>query len=180
MQKYQLNLTESLYYQNLDNNAGVLCRLLDEAEEQENREAMLGYFFLWRAARPTTAEELDGQIEQFLAKLFGRQLDFEVSDALEKLLRLAIVESTADRSHTCRSTRPSNRLSTLAHAWPDGLRQLPIPAAKIEQRFAFANPRGFHLAHHDRVVAAGQQIDRAAFDRRQRVGNRRRTRCASW
>ena len=41
-QKYQLNLTESLYYQNLDNNAGVLCRLLDEAEEQENREAVLG------------------------------------------------------------------------------------------------------------------------------------------
>ncbi len=28
-EKYQLNLTESLYYQNLDNNAGVLFRLLD-------------------------------------------------------------------------------------------------------------------------------------------------------
>src|SRR6185436_10749928 len=48
-QKYQLNLTESLYYQNLDNNAGVLSRLLDEAEEQENREAILAYFFLWQA-----------------------------------------------------------------------------------------------------------------------------------
>ena len=47
-QKYQLNLTESLYYRNLDNNAGVLCRLLDEAEEQENREAVLAYYFLWR------------------------------------------------------------------------------------------------------------------------------------
>ncbi len=44
-QKYQLNLTESLYYQNLDNNAGVISRLLDEAEEQENREAVLAYTF---------------------------------------------------------------------------------------------------------------------------------------
>ena len=39
--KYQLSLTESLYYQNLDNNAGVFFRLLDEAEEQENCESML-------------------------------------------------------------------------------------------------------------------------------------------
>ncbi len=49
-QRYQLSLTESLYYQNLDNNAGVLMRLLDEAEEQENREALLAWFFLWRSA----------------------------------------------------------------------------------------------------------------------------------
>ena len=36
---------------NLDDNAGVLFRLLDEAEEQEAREAMLAYFFLWRHAQ---------------------------------------------------------------------------------------------------------------------------------
>ena len=47
-QRYQLSLTESLYYQNLDNNAGVLMRLVDEAEEQENRETLLAWFFLWR------------------------------------------------------------------------------------------------------------------------------------
>ena len=33
-QKYQLNLTQSLYFQNLDNNYGAIQRLLDEAEEQ--------------------------------------------------------------------------------------------------------------------------------------------------
>ena len=36
--QYQLNLTQSLYYQNIDNNAGALFRLLNEAEEQEFRE----------------------------------------------------------------------------------------------------------------------------------------------
>ncbi|HTQ38706.1 MAG TPA: DUF3754 domain-containing protein [Pirellulales bacterium] len=113
-QKYQLNLTESLYYQNLDNNAGVLSRLLDEAEEQENREAVLAYYFLWRnldvrgstadelgwknraasinfPARGFTAEELDQRIEQFLSDCLGRPIDFEVDDALAKLLRLNLV-----------------------------------------------------------------------------------------
>ena len=48
--KYQLHLTRSLYYQNLDNNGGVLFRLLDEVEEQDFREAALAYFLLWRKA----------------------------------------------------------------------------------------------------------------------------------
>ncbi len=67
-QKYQLNLTQSLYYQNIDNNAGVLHRLFDEAGEQENREVMLAYFFLWHQAPPEglSAEELDRRVEAWL------------------------------------------------------------------------------------------------------------------
>ncbi len=67
-ERYQLSLTESLYYKNLDNNAGVLMRLIDEAEEQENREALLAYFFLRRELAPAglAAEQLDRRIEAFL------------------------------------------------------------------------------------------------------------------
>jgi hypothetical protein len=97
-QKYQLNLTQSLYYQNLDNNAGAIYRLLDEAEEQENREAMLAYFYLWRYAPPNgwSADELDRQIEAFLLARCGQEVDFEVADALDKLVRLKLVESLPD------------------------------------------------------------------------------------
>jgi hypothetical protein len=97
--KYQLSLTESLYYQNLDNNAGVFFRLLDDAEEQENCEAMLGYFFLWRrgGASGLTADELDRQVESFLQGLAGRTVDFEVTDALAKLERFGMLEKTNDR-----------------------------------------------------------------------------------
>ena len=49
-QTYTLQLTQSLYYQNLDNNGGVMFRLLDEAEEEETREVLLAYFYLWRNA----------------------------------------------------------------------------------------------------------------------------------
>ncbi len=116
-QKYQLNLTESLYYQNLDNNAGVLCRLLDEAEEQENREAVLGYFFLWRqgAGQAKSAEELDGQIEHYLNGLLGRPMDFEVSDALAKLLRMGLARQVADGSFV--AVPLGEALEALDHAW---------------------------------------------------------------
>lgn len=116
-QKYQLNLTESLYYQNLDNNAGVLCRLLDEAEEQENREAVLGYFFLWRQAdgRGNMAAGLDRQIERFLSQALGRPIDFEVDDALDKLLRMGLARQLPDGRYMALPLAAS--LEALDHAW---------------------------------------------------------------
>lgn len=94
--KYQLNLTKNLYYQNLDNNAGVLFRLLDEVEEQEFREAILAYEFLRRAAPSNgwTQEELDRHVEAFLREKAGVDIDFEVDDALDKLKRLGLTIET--------------------------------------------------------------------------------------
>ena len=42
--RYMLNMAQSLYYQNLDNNMGVLLKLLEEGEQQEACEAILAYF----------------------------------------------------------------------------------------------------------------------------------------
>ncbi len=116
-QKYQLNLTESLYYQNLDNNAGVLTRLLDEAEEQENREVALAYFFLWRQpdGKGKSAPELDRQIEQFLFELLGRTVDFEVDDALAKLSRMGLARQIAPGRFVVRPI--AEALQVLDRAW---------------------------------------------------------------
>ena len=93
--KYQLNLARNLYYQNLDNNAGVLYRLLDEAEEQEFREAILAYFLLWQTAPPRSMspDELDTAAESLLREFLGIDIDFEVDDALDKLQRLRLVDT---------------------------------------------------------------------------------------
>jgi uncharacterized protein DUF3754 len=98
-QTYMLQLTQSLYYQNLDNNGGVIYRLLDEAEDQESREAMLAYFYLWRYAndRGWTAGELDDFIELDLEKKLNMPVDFEVEDALAKLERLQLLVKDGDR-----------------------------------------------------------------------------------
>ena len=94
-QTYTLQLTQSLYYQNLDSNAGVTYRLLDEAEDQEIREVLLSYFYLWRYAgdRGWTADQLDDYIELDLEKRLSMEIDFEVEDALRKLVAAELVEA---------------------------------------------------------------------------------------
>ncbi len=98
-QTYSLQLTQSLYYQNLDNNGGVMYKLLDEAEEQETRETLLSYFYLWRYAgdRGWTAAELDDYVELDLERRLNLAVDFEIEDALAKLERAGIVTKSGDR-----------------------------------------------------------------------------------
>lgn len=98
-QTYSLMLTQSLYYQNLDNNVGVMTRLLDVAEAQECREAILAYYILLRRAgtHGYTRDEIDAAVEQILERKAKVQVDFEIDDALAKLERLALVQQTCDR-----------------------------------------------------------------------------------
>lgn len=88
-------LTQNLYFKNLDNNAGVFYRLLDEAEEEESKEALLAYYFLLTSSQPLTARSLDARIEQWLEQTLGGRVDFEIEDALQKLLRLELISGDA-------------------------------------------------------------------------------------
>lgn len=106
--KYQFGLTESLYIKNLDNNSGVIYRVLNEAEEQELCEAILAYTFLWKCTVPDqgmTEDKLDPLVEEFIEEITGMDIDFEVQDALRKLERLGLAAKnkrqgwTASPSH---------------------------------------------------------------------------------
>lgn len=113
---YVLHLTQTLYFQNLDTNAGVLFRVLDEAEGQEWREAVLGYFFLWRqgGAQGLTADELARCIERELESRASVKIHFEISDAIAKLEKLRIVEKCESRYRT---VPLEQSLQTLSQAW---------------------------------------------------------------
>jgi hypothetical protein len=131
-QRYRLTLTESLYFQNLDNNAGVLVRLLDEAEEQESREALLAYYFLWRQAgeRGWTDAELNGAVEKYLETRAGVKVAFGIGDAIRNLEQLHLVDRVGDRYRA----QPLERaLQVLDRTWNDYFRcnnpgQSPLPA----------------------------------------------------
>ena len=95
---YTLKLTQNLYYQNINTNAGVLSMLIDEAEEQEVREVLLSYAYLLKhGGRGMTAGELDDAIEQDLERRLGVKIDFEIEDGLGKLERLALCRKSGDR-----------------------------------------------------------------------------------
>jgi Protein of unknown function (DUF3754) len=95
--KYTQALTENLYFKLLDNNAGVLYRVLDDAEESEIKESMLAYYFLLLQGEPMTVEELDRTVEDWFAQRWGCRLDFEIDDALGKLEQLGLAR--ADREY---------------------------------------------------------------------------------
>jgi hypothetical protein len=129
-----LQLTQSLYYQNLDNNGGVLYRLLDDAEEQEVREMMLSYFFLWRYAgdRGWTPEELDAYIEMEIERRLQLAVDFEIEDALQKLERAQIVEVTDGRYRAFPMEAALERLDTVWERYARSEMPLPGPPGEIQ------------------------------------------------
>jgi hypothetical protein len=121
-QKYQLSLTQSLYYQNLDNNCGAICRLIDGAEEQECCESLLAYFFLWNrgGAAGWTARQLDEAVESYLNAIPGARVDFEIEDALQKLRRFGIIDESADGR--IRAVPIDAAMQRLDHAWDNYFR----------------------------------------------------------
>jgi hypothetical protein len=89
--KFMKALADNLYFKSLDNNAGVFHHLIDAAEEEECKEAILAYYFLLINKTPMTAKQLDEKIESWFQSSFGVDIDFEIEDALQKLERFGIV-----------------------------------------------------------------------------------------
>ena len=90
--RFMQALTQNLYFKNLDNNAGVFHRLANDAEEEESKEAILAYYFLLASDKPLSKAELDQEIENWFETDWSCHLDFEIDDALHKLLSLGLVE----------------------------------------------------------------------------------------
>lgn len=95
--KFMKALADNLYVKNLDNNAGVFHHLLDNAQDEEFKEAILAYTVLTQANKGMTANEIDQYIEHWLKQKTGLDIDFEIDDALCKLIRLSLVFQQADR-----------------------------------------------------------------------------------
>ena len=90
-------LAQNLYFKNLDNNAGVFHRLVNDAEEEESKEALLAYYFLLVSPQALAKAELDRQIEDWFQQSWSCELDFEIDDALQKLHSLGLVEESEGR-----------------------------------------------------------------------------------
>ena len=110
-------LTQNLYFKNLDNNAGVFYRILDEAEEEESKEVLLAYHFLLLADTAVAGDQLDRQIENWLRDSCGAVVDFEIEDALQKLQRLGLI--TGNQQLGFRAVDLSKALATLDQRWDD-------------------------------------------------------------
>ncbi len=88
--RFLQSLTQNLYFKNLDNSEGVFHRLINEAEEEEVKEALLAYYFLVQT-KGMSKKDLDEKIEHWLLQQKDCTLNFEIEDALHKLSKLGLV-----------------------------------------------------------------------------------------
>jgi hypothetical protein len=95
--KYHMELSENIYYRNINNNAGIFDYLIGTAEDQETKESMLAYHFIRTAPAAPTADEIAERIEAWLAKNFEVNLDFDVTHALATLDRYGLLRREGER-----------------------------------------------------------------------------------
>ena len=82
---HQKQLTDNVYYRNVNNNSGIFSYLIGEAEDQDWKEALLSYYGLLTASAPIAPEALKARVEQLLAQRFGISANFAIDAALARL-----------------------------------------------------------------------------------------------
>ncbi|MBR1123072.1 DUF3754 domain-containing protein [Bradyrhizobium lablabi] len=93
---HQKQLTDNVYYRNVNNNSGIFSYLIGEAEDQDWKETLLAYYGLLTEAAPIARELLDTRIEELLARMIGISADFDVDHALSRLRQYDLVVETGD------------------------------------------------------------------------------------
>ena len=112
--QFMKQLAENLYFKNLDNNSGVFHNLIDAAEEEECKETILAYYHLLMSGKEMTAAELDKSIENWFEMKFSCAIDFEVQDAINKLIRLGLVVENHSKSQAIALIDANRQLD---HLW---------------------------------------------------------------
>ena len=95
--QYQKELTENVYFRNVNNNAGIFDAMIGAAEDQECKEAFLAFYFLSTASSAPDRDGLEDSIESWLSCAFGVAVGFKVGDALAKLDRLGLLLRDGER-----------------------------------------------------------------------------------
>lgn len=95
--EYMRVLAQNLYFHNLANNRGALTLMLDRAEEEDIKEDMLLYSYLTRYRTcKSMLVEADKEIESYLQEKFDIDVDYDFTDALERLLGDGIIFEDSD------------------------------------------------------------------------------------
>jgi hypothetical protein len=119
-QRHLHRMIRHLFYLSMANNASVITRLIDQAEEEEYKEALLAYVFLHLGRddpEPWTPDRLDARIESYLRASLGVDPDFEIADALGKLVRFGLVRR--DGADRLEALPLDHALSILDERWDD-------------------------------------------------------------
>ncbi|AHB49613.1 hypothetical protein W911_16310 [Hyphomicrobium nitrativorans NL23] len=123
-QRYMVVMAQNLYFHSMADNRGVLIKLADRAAEEDVKEEMLLYSVLAKErANHADLPAIDAAIEQYLSTSFGVSVDFDLEDALGRLIADGLV--TEDADGTLHTLGPKEAALHLDAKWDVFLDHLP-------------------------------------------------------
>ncbi len=103
---FMKNITDTLFFRSISINTGVFQTLIDSAEEEECKEAILAYYHLLANEEGMSKAELDKHIETWFMDKHQTNLNFDVVDAVDKLRLLVGKVYDHSGDETIRVTEP--------------------------------------------------------------------------
>lgn len=131
--KYMVKMAQNLYSHALADNRGVMTLLAERAAEEDIKEEILLYSLLAKErVRRVDLKSADEAIERYLAKTFGLDTNFDVEDALDRLMRDGLVQENAEGQLV--ALPPAEAAARIDILWDQYLDQLaePLPSAGYE------------------------------------------------
>ncbi len=91
---YQLNLTRNLYFQKLDCNAGVVYRIIQQAERQSIVEMIFAYYGILISDEAISERRLRRRCERLVREAIDVEVDFRAAGAVARLQAAGLIEAT--------------------------------------------------------------------------------------
>ena len=125
--EYMVTMAQNLYFHALADNRGVMTVLADRAAEEDIKEEILLYSVLAKdTVHVNELADVDAAIEQQLFNTFGLNLNFDLHDALDRLVNDGIVQIGQDG--WIRTLGPADAARHIDNLWDNYLDELPDPA----------------------------------------------------
>lgn len=122
--KYMVTMAQNLYFHAMADNRGAMTKLADRAAEEDIKEEMLLYAVLAKErVRIDQLKEVDEAIELYLRRTYECDVNFDVSEALGRLMVDGIVTQEADG--TLRALQPTDAAHQIDRLWDGYLNRLP-------------------------------------------------------
>jgi hypothetical protein len=123
-QRYMVTLARNLYFHAVADNRGVMVKLAGRAAEEDVKEEILLYAALAKGeVNHRDLKALDAAIEEYLRSSFRVAVNFDLEDALQRLIADGIVSQDPDG--TLRALAPSEAALHLDRKWDEFLDRLP-------------------------------------------------------
>ena len=121
--RYMVTMAQNLYFHALADNRGVTTLLANRAAEEDVKEEMLLYSVLAKeTVKRSELKDVDRAIEQYLLNGFGVNVNFDLDDALNRLVADGIV---TEENGTLRTLSPAAASAHIDVKWDKYLDELP-------------------------------------------------------